>query len=568
MAFDGLVLKSVIKELSILINGKVNRIYEPNKNELILSIYAGGKTYALDIDITANNYRMNLTTNTKSNPYVAPNFCMVLRKHLIGSKINKIYMDGLERIAFIDFECFNEMNDKVVRTLAIELMGKYSNVILLNQDYTIIDGLKKFDNEILNTSSRNIMPGRKYILPASSKKNILDFSEKEFIDFCSSLENHNLDNIIPNNFTGISKLFIQSSLEELKISNLKTEASLSEVYKYIFQIINSENVICKTYKNNYTIFISTSKDDLQINFFLDDYYYSKSQDETFKEYRNNLLKIINGTLDKIMRKLDNINKKIADCKNLEKYKIYGELLLANIYRIDTLKESNNYVEVENYYDNNSIIKIPIDTNLSTSQNAEKYYKKYNKLKNTLEVVGIQKKDTEHELDYLGSLIYELDDANNLDAVNDIYNEISENILFNDNFRQNKKGKKENTSSLDNYLRLNIDNYTVLVGKNNKQNDYLTTKVASSNDYWFHAKEIHGSHVILRCNGEMPKIETIIKCAQIAAYYSKAKFSSNVPVDYTLIKYVKKPNGAVPGYVIYTNQKTVNVEPNSGITIKN
>lgn len=565
MALDGLVLNSVIKELKVLINGKVNRIYEPNSNEIIMSIYADRTTYAVNINTTANNYRINLTTKEKSNPYVAPNFCMLLRKYLIGSKINKIYMNELERIVFIDFECLNEMNDKVTRTLAIELMGKYSNVILLNQDWNIIDALKKFDNETLEKTSRNIMPGRKYILPTSNKQNLLDLSEEEFIKFCLTQESHNLDTIIPNSFVGISKLFVQSALEELKISNMATEANLSEIYQYILKITNSENVICKEYKNNYTIFLSDElKDSFQINFFLDDFYFAKSQDEIFKNYRNNLLKIINGTLDKITRKLDNIDKKIHDCENMEKYKIFGELLIANIYRIDTLRTSDNFVEVENYYDNNAIVKIPIDTNLSTSQNAEKYYKKYNKLKNTLEVVNVQKKDSEKELDYLGSLIYELDNANDIDSVNEIYNEISENILFNDNFKQNKKDKKETTSSNENYLRLTIDGYTVLVGKNNRQNDYLTMKVANDNDYWFHTKDIHGSHVILRCNGDTPKTETLIKCAQIAAYYSKAKFSSNVPVDYTLKKYVKKPNGAVPGYVIYTNQKTINVEPNSGL----
>ena len=572
MAFDGLILNSIIKELKVLINGRVNRIYEPNKNELIFSIYSNKVTYALNIDISANNYRLNLTTKEKSNPYVAPNFCMLLRKHLIGSKINKIYMNNLERIAFIDFECFNEMNDKITRTLAIELMGKYSNVILLNQNKIIIDALKKFDNENLDSSSRNIMPARKYILPNSSKKDILNFSEKDFINFCIEKSNntsYTLDNIISSNFTGISKLFVQSALEELKLSNTVTNSSLIELYSYILNIINSNNLICKEYKNNYTIclnLISESKEPLQINFFLDDFYFSKYQKDIFINYRNNLLKIINVTLDKITRKLDNIDRKIYACKDLEKYKTFGELLIANIYRIDTKKTSNKFVEVENYYDNNSIIQIPIDNDLTTSQNAEKYYKKYNKLKNTLEIVKIQKKDSEKELDYLGSLIYELDNANDLDSVNEIYNEISENILFNDTFKSSKNNKKENISSIENYLRLKIDNYTVLVGKNNRQNDYLTMKVASDNDYWFHAKEIHGSHVILRCNGDTPKTETIIKCAQIAAYYSKAKFSSNVPVDYTLRKYVKKPNGASPGYVIYTNQKTINVEPSSGISI--
>ena len=199
MAFDGLILNSVIKELNVLINGKVNRIYEPNKNELIFNIYSNKTIYTLNIDISVNNYRLNLTTKEKSNPYVAPNFCMLLRKHLIGSKINKIYMNNLERIAFIDFECFNEMNDKITRTLAIELMGKYSNVILLNQDKIIIDALKKFDNENLDSSSRNIMPARKYILPNSSKKDILNFSEKDFINFCIEKSNntsYTLDNII------------------------------------------------------------------------------------------------------------------------------------------------------------------------------------------------------------------------------------------------------------------------------------------------------------------------------------------------------------------------------------
>lgn len=578
MAFDGIVLNKVVNELQALKNGKVSRIYEPNKNELIFSVYANGKTYALNIDISADNYRLNLTTNEKPNPFVAPNFCMLLRKYLINSKINKIYTNGLERICFIEFECFNEMNDKIYRTLIIELMGKYSNVILVNAENTIIDALKRFDSESENSTSRSIMPSRKYIFPKSDKKDFLSLSQKEFINLCMESDKHTLDTLLPSLFTGISKLFIQSILEELKLSNTVCESSLKEIYTYINEIINRDNCICKNYKNNYTVF-KDNKDEndnvldsnsFQINFFLDDFYFQKSQEDIFKNYRNNLLKIINGTLDKITRKLDNINSKIEACKNMDKYKTYGELLIANIYRIDTLKTRENYVEVENYYDNNNLIQIPINNELSTSQNAENYFKKYNKQKNTLEIVNAQKKDSEKELDYLGSLIYELDNAKDLDSVNEIYNVISENILFNDNTslkansKNQNKGNKNEISSIDNYMRMNIDGYTVLVGKNNRQNDYITMRVANENDYWFHTKDIHGSHVILRCNGDMPKMDTIIKCAKIAAYYSKAKFSSNVPVNYTLVKYVKKPNGSVPGYVIYTNQKTVNVEPSSGI----
>ena len=566
MAFDGMVLKSVVKELNILKNGKVNRIYEPSNNNIIFSIYAEGSTYALDIDVSANNYRINLTTHEKSNPYVAPNFCMLLRKYLIGARINKIYTNGLERIVFIEFECFNEMNDKITRTLVIELMGKYSNIILLNHENVILDALKRFDTNVINADERNIMPMRKYILPSSNKKDIETLSKENFMVICKSQNIHTLDLLLSSTFTGISKLFIQSALDFLKISNTVSDKNLEELYDYIFNILSSNNVVCKKYKNNYSIFIDNNeKESFQINFFLDDFYYEKMQEDLFKNYRNNLLKVINNTLDKITKKLDNINKKIEACKDMNKYKIYGELLIANIYRINTLNISDNFVELENYYDNNNIVSIPVNTDISTSQNAEKYFKKYNKLKNTLEVVNIQKKDAEKELNYLGSLIYELDNATDIDAINEIYNEISENILFNDNIKQNKSSNKNIKSSLssqDNYMRLNLDGYTVLVGKNNRQNDYLTMKIANDNDYWFHTKDIHGSHVILRCSGDTPKMETIIKCAKLAAYYSKAKFSSNVPVDYTLKKYVKKPNGSQPGYVIYTNQKTVNVEPSS------
>lgn len=566
MAFDGMVLKSVVKELNILKNGKVNRIYEPSNNNIIFSIYAEGSTYALDIDVSANNYRINLTTHEKSNPYVAPNFCMLLRKYLIGARINKIYTNGLERIVFIEFECFNEMNDKITRTLVIELMGKYSNIILLNHENVILDALKRFDTNVINADERNIMPMRKYILPSSNKMNIETLSKENFMVICKSQNIHTLDLLLSSTFTGISKLFIQSALDFLKISNTVSDKNLEELYDYIFNILSSNNVVCKKYKNNYSIFIDNNeKEAFQINFFLDDFYYEKMQEDLFKNYRNNLLKVINNTLDKITKKLDNINNKIEACKDMNKYKIYGELLIANIYRINTLNISDNFVELENYYDNNNIVSVPVNTDISTSQNAEKYFRKYNKLKNTLEVVNIQKKDAEKELNYLGSLIYELDNATDIDAINEIYSEISENILFNDNIKQNKSSNKNIKSSLssqDNYMRLNLDGYTVLVGKNNRQNDYLTMKIANDNDYWFHSKDIHGSHVILRCSGDTPKMETIIKCAKLAAYYSKAKFSSNVPVDYTLKKYVKKPNGAQPGYVIYTNQKTVNVEPSS------
>ena len=609
MAFDGIILKKVIDELQILENAKVNKIFQPSNNNIVINVYRG-KNYSINIDVSASDYGIYITKHNKKNPIVAPNFCMTLRKYLTGAKIKRIYMHGLERICFIEFETHNEMNDLINRTLAIELMGKYSNIVLCNEKKMIIDALKKFDG---NGSSRDIMPTRFYELPEQPKIEFTNISESDFIKIANddkekiqntnkenlqntneemSSNNKRLETVIPNKFVGISKLFIQSAIEELHISNTISDKSLKEIYEYINKILNSNDTVFKKYKNSYTVFSeekNNDTDNLKNNYFLDNFYNEKANQEAYVNYRNMVLKILNGTLDKLLKKMDNINEKIKSCENMEQYKIYGELLIANIYKFDNKsktynneanskeinnahdnfnfeyeadKENTQYVVVENYYDNNNKIEIPIDCHLSISKNAEKYFKKYNKLKNTVKVVNIQKKETEKELYYLESLIQEMDNCTTFDDVDAVYNEISENLLFNTNTKsKNKKNKNDqNDNMLNNYIRLVIDNYDVFVGKNNKQNDYLTLKVAHENDMWFHTKEIHGSHLILRCNGEMPKLETIEKCAKISAYYSKAKFSSHVPVDYTLVKNVHKPRGANPGFVIYTNYKTIYVDP--------
>lgn len=609
MAFDGITLHTIVSEFqTTLINGKVNKIYEPNSNNLVISIY-NKHTYMLNIDTTANNYSMYLSTHLKENPFNAPNFCMTLRKYLTSAIIKKIYMKGLERICYIEFECYNEMSDLVIRTLVIELMGKYSNVILLNEKGIIIDALKKFDSE---NNFRDIMPARKYIEPQITK---LDFTTSTFDEFENTVlssDYKTLETAIPNIYNGICKLFIQSAIETLHLANTIANRSLKDIYKYINTILHGNSKL-NNFKNNYSVYpylISNMKDSnidiqsklfavpsdsnsklsdnnssdntnkvalnstlnlsLDNNFYLDDFYYKKQSIENYTQYRNSLLKILNSTLDKILKKMDNINLKIDSCKNLNLYKVYGELLTANIYRFKDLKTYENMTEVElfNYYDNTNV-KIPIDPTISITKNAENYFKKYNKMKNTLEVVNIQKKETNKELDYLESLIQEMDNCENINDVDEVYNEISDNILFSDISIKNKRGTKKDkktdmSSSLSNYIKLKIDEFDVFIGKNNKQNDFLTLKVANDNDYWFHTKDIHGSHLILKCNGITPKISTIEKCAKICAYYSKAKFSSHVPVDYTLKKFVKKPHGAVPGYVIYTNNKTIYVDPSQFI----
>lgn len=571
MAFDGIVTKSIVSELNqFILGGKINKIFEPNKNEIILGIYNNGKNYALNCSISVDTYRINLTTSSKPNPLNAPNFCMLLRKHLIGGKIKNISMPGLERIVVIELECYNELNDLIVKKLVVELMGKHSNIILLNDKNIIIDSLRHLDSS--SNSTRDILPAHPYEFPEVTKLDFLKIKNfDEFYDHTNNLDD--LDNGISNTFNGISKLFIQSILSENNIENVATRDNLEKIYNYLNSCLNSK-VYFRNYNNDYTLTLvnsSTETDSADsslpyLNFFIDDFYTEKEQKGDFINYRNTVLKLVDGTLKKITKKLKNINAKLKECEDKDKFQLYGELITANMYKYKEF--DSDFIEVENYYDNNNIIKIPVNKNISPSANARNYYKKYNKLKNAMEIVNKQKVETIEEIDYIETIVFSLENAKDLIDIEEIYSEIKENELFfskkyktSQNIKSSKR-KNKNKKLDKEYVPIEykIENYTFLVGKNNKQNDYLSTKLLKSHDIWFHTKDIHGSHGILLTNNEQPSIDVIIRCAQIVAYYSKARLSSNVPVDYTLGKYVKKPSGSKPGFVIYTNNSTINVNP--------
>lgn len=569
MAFDGIVAKSVVTELNnSIVNGKINKIYEPNKNEIILGIYANGINYALSSIISSNNYRLHLTTNSKQNPASALSFCMLLRKHLIGAKIKSINIEGLERIITLELECYNELNDLICKKLIIELMGKHSNIILTNEKNIIIDSLRHLD--ISSGSNRDIMPAREYALPESNKIDIYTISNfDEFYSYTQSISSLSLG--ISDIFTGISKAFILQAISILNIDDIVNKNNLEKIYLYIIKVLNNipnfNNSCISIDDKDFTIIPVKQESNLNINFFIDDFYYKKESTQTFIEFRNSILQLTASMLAKISKKLKNINIKLSDCKNMDIYKLYGELITANLYRFKNKDfERNDFIELENYYDNNNLIKIPLDTKYSIPVNAKNYFKKYNKLKNTLSIVSKQKIETEQEINYIESIIYELDRAKTVNDINEIYSEISENKLF-ENLRKYKNKticsvSTKKYSSTSEPIKLEIDGYTVMVGKNNKQNDYLTTKFAKKDDLWFHTKDVHGSHVILCTNHSTPNIDIIIKCAQLAAHYSKASMSSNVNVDYTLVKNVKKPSGGRPGMVIYTHNETITVKPKS------
>lgn len=569
MAFDGITTKSISYELQYsILGGKINKIFEPNKNEVLLSIYANGKNYALNICIDSNLYRIHLTTNAKPNPLNAPNFCMLLRKHLIGYKIKAISSnDNLERIIKIELEGYNELNDLTTKYLMVELMGKHSNIILLNDKFFIIDSLRHLDT--LSNSYRDILPAHEYTYPENVKNNFYTIkSAEEFCNLVLTNNVTNLTNFLVGYFTGFSKPFIKNIIIKQNIRNTDfSKDDILKMYEYLSKILNnldSNHVSLTKYSNekgklDYVIDLETKTSNLDINFYIDDFYYNKEANNNYVSYRNNLLKLISHILKKYSLRLESINNKLKECENKDLYKLYGELITANLYKFSKDYNSDK-VELENYYDNNTILTIPLDNTISIANNAKKYFKKYNKLKNALEIVTLQKKETEEELQYIESIIYELEYAKNIQEVNEIYNEISENPIFKDYIQSNNKTNTKKDANISTPREYHIDGFTVLVGKNNKQNDYLTTKLASPNDIWFHTKDIHGSHVILKNPSENISNDTLIKCAKLAAYYSKGRLSSNVPVDYCFVKYVKKPNGSKPGMVIYTNNKTLNVIP--------
>ena len=574
MAFDGIVTKKIIDELQNIQDYKIDKIYQPDKNTVILGLYGNYTNVSILACISSNNYRIHLTTNLVKNPTIAPNFCMLLKKHILGYKIKDIYTKSLERIVFIELENLENPDKPIYKTLVIELMGKHSNIILLDKNSIIIDALRHTSVE--ENAQRDIYPTSRYYEPISNKHNLLEINNfEEFFNLLKLDEDSNIEDSIVNTFNGIGLSNLKALTMDIKSKNEYTSQKnvAHIIYNSILEILNSKNLSIKTTSqkndspNDYCLVSSCEKNSYSLNFAIDDFYFSKENNEIFKNFRNMLLNIILSTLKKYEKRLQNIDEKLEECKSMDKYKLYGELLTANLYRIPGYNTDS--ISLENYYNNNELIKIPLDKKYSPQYNAKRYYKKYSKLKNALEIVSTQKSETINEIKYIESTIYELETCKDIPDVQEIYDEISENEIFKNSFskknifkkKSSKKPKKMTTNKYVSFnpLKFNIDGYTIYVGRNNKENDYLTNKFANKNDIWFHTKEIHGSHVILKTNPNEHVPENIIyEAAKLAANHSKAKSSSNIPVDYCLVQYVKKVPGNKPGLVIYRNNKTIYV----------
>ena len=567
MAFDGIITKAVATELNLLSGARIDKIFEPDSNTIVLGFYLDGLNYALNICINPQNYRINLTTHSKRNPKVAPNFCMVLRKHLIGLRIKNVITNSLERIITIEFEGFDDVDHIITKKLIIELMGKHCNIILLDDQNIIIDSMRHINNE---NATHIIIPHIKYTYPAINKKDFLSATLEDFkneIEKQTTITNKDLlPKIISSTYNGISKKYVSYIINENSLE--KNE----DIYNYLKDIIyrtDSLKLKVELKDNDYFLIPDDSNEEsFSINFSLDDFYYNKETSEELKTSRNSVLKLILSTLKKYNKRLTSINNKLKECDNMETFRLYGELITSNLYRIPN--KNLKKIELENYYDENKKITIPLDEKYLPSINAKRYFKKYNKLKNALEIVSVQKKETMQELNYIESVVYELETATTTSEIAEILDEISENDIFRERTKNLKTDKKQNKIKKSNLtknkntnfnpLKYKIDNFTLLVGRNNKENDYLTLKFANKYDIWFHTKDIHGSHAVLKIENETPTEDILIKCAEITAYHSKARFSSNVPVDTCEVRYVKKTKGAKPGMVIYTNYNTLYVNP--------
>ena len=558
MAFDGIITKAVISELNTVLEGaKVNKILEPNKNEIIIETYNNGERYYLNLSVNPESCRICLTTHLKSNPQNAYNFCMLLRKYLVGTRIVSITNYDLERTVEIKFEGYNELNDLVKRKLYVEIMNRQSNIILTNEKEIIIDTLKHLDSE-----NRALLPAHPFTYTPIQKVSFIDIENfEEFYELVDESQEISITKKLPEIFIGFSKIFVKNILNILNINddNYSIE-ELEKLYDYLKELISkidTHEVSCVEVENGYTIVLKSKSEELQINKFIDKYYYLKEQNSVFNNSKKNLLKIISNSLKKVYKKLENINQKLKECEDMEKYKIYGELLIANLYRLENDKNLSE-IELFNYYTNENII-IKLDSKISLSKNVDKFFKKYNKLKNTLLIVSEQKQETMKEIDYIESIIFSIESSKTMEDINEIYEEVSENLVVKkeNNSKLNKTQKTENNIPEP----IDIMGYKIYVGKNNIQNNDLTLKFAKPNDLWFHAQKVHGSHVILKVENQNDDIpdEVLYECAYLAMKNSKAKNSTNVAVDYCEIRFVKRmPNGK-PGMVNYTNYNTIIVK---------
>ena len=568
MAIDGIYLYSLVQDLKkSIINSKIDKINQPEKDEIILTLRKERKNLKLLISASPKYPRFNLTNVVKANPLQAPMFTMVLRKYLIGGKIvDIVQLDG-DRIVKFLIESSDELGFNSIYTLIVEIMGRHSNITLVRErDNKIMECIKHIAPSM--NSYRVLYPGITYKYPPESTKvNPFSFNNTTLSDFLDkNIINFN-KNFFISCFTGISKVLSEHLfIEYTKIySDFSTENITNFIHEFIDNILNNESFkIYKDIDGNYIDFYSISLYQLEENFsseilediheLMDKYFLEKDKQERIKGRSVNLQKLVTTNIDRCIKKESKLKDLLKKCEDKEGFKIKGDLLTSYIY---SLKKGDKTFTTFNFFsEDNEEITIPLDENKTPSENIQNYYKKYNKLKKSEESAIDQLEKNEEELQYLYSVLTNIENCESYTEIDDIKEELVSTGYVRKRKANGKNSKKAKASKPLHFI--SSDGIDIFVGKNNIQNEYLSLKFANKNFMWLHTKNIPGSHVII-CSSDVPD-NTLVEGATLAAYYSKAKDSSKVPVDYTLVKNLKKPNGSKPGMVIYHTNYTMYVEP--------
>ncbi len=574
MALDGAFLHLVKNEMDFLVGARVDRIYQPSRDQLIIGLrYRGGSSRIL-FSAAADSARVHITEADIDNPAVPPMFCMLMRKHLGGAKLLEIRQDGFERILSFEFECMNELGDLVHLTLVSEIMGKYSNVILVGDDGLIIDSIKRVDAGM--SRARLVLPKMKYELPPRDENRLMFTvaSEEQIRAALSEYKTGDTAKALVKIFEGISPVIARewvffatrggdsdvSSLDENTMGRLifriKQTAEQFRNSELQYTVLRTKDNLPKDFcfisiRQYGTLLVSQQKESACET--LDYFYAARDTESRIKQRANDLFRLLMSLTERISKRIQNQQAELAESAKKDEYKLMGDLLSANIWRI---QKGDTSISLENFYDESCpAVEVKLDARLSPSQNVQKYYQSYKKLVTAEKILAEQISRSSEELVYIESVFDSLTRAStDLDII-----ELRTELAGEGYIRAAKMKGKALKEQPPLKFRTS-DGFSVFVGRNNRQNDRLTLKTAGKSDIWFHTHDITGSHVILFTDGAEPSDTAVMEAAMLAAYHSRGRNSSQVPVDYTEARYVKKPNGAKPGMVIFTNNSTVYVKP--------
>lgn len=554
MPQDAFTLKCLCQELNGLFsNGKINRIVQYDNDNVVLTVYTGACTKKLLLSVNPSMPRISVVENEKESPLTAPNFCMLLRKHLLNATIDSIEIVGFDRIVKIALSPSKEFFDSLPKVLYVELMGRYSNIILTENNKVLgaNRGINFFDNGV-----RPLIVGRDYTLPPVGDKR--EPKNVELIKEYSGFSGNNLADFLTSCVQGIALSTANKLVEEFNsIYGKSSDNFANKLFNFsndfLYNPTKNPCVVLdgKTVVDVCVFPYDNSKNHLFFEnlYSAEEYYFERREnDRNLKAKTDRLKSIVSNAIKKIKRKLSLVLSKEKEALSADENKLFGELILSNIYQI---KQGQKSCNLYNYYDNN-YVEIPLDERLSPSKNAEKYFKKYTKQKRTLISIIPQKNTLQDELNYLESVLVEINLSDNLNDVLLIYTELEKFGLIKEQNQSNKHKKLQLSYRL--YV---VDGYNVKVGRNNIENDELTFS-ARSNDIWLHAKSYHSAHVIIECNDKEIPDNVIKVSAEICAYYSKGRDGGKIDVDYTQKKFVKKPSKSKPGFCIYTNQRTLTI----------